>query len=398
MKISIFSDLHFGFAPNTPLEEDSFSNAEQAIRQSLDSDLIIICGDLFDNRFPRPDTLTKAIRILSIPQFEKCETRIVEKLGKDLARENKGIPVVALHGTHERLGREQYNAVQLLESAGLVYHLHKNGLVFEKNGVRVAVQGMSGVPERYASQILEDWSPKPVKGCFNILLLHQSIQPFVYSPLDPPSLSIDNLPEGFDLIVNGHIHSPRFEKIGSKKILLAGSTIVTQTKPEEQGDKGIHKILLPKGDVVFEPLKDARKFFYDEVEIKKDEIAREQIKKILDKYKGTYSKKPIVKLKIACERSLNIDKEMKEIIEQYSEIFIIKYSKEIISRETDEKIKILREAREMKMPIEDLGMKILEENLKQLNFDEKIDYSKLYEATLDGNKDLAKKILLEEEE
>ncbi|MBU5689116.1 MAG: DNA repair exonuclease [Candidatus Aenigmarchaeota archaeon] len=394
MKISIFSDLHFGYALNTSIENDSFDNSEQAIKQSLDSDLIIICGDLFDNRFPKPDTLTKAIKILSLPSSVESKTKLIESIGKDIKRENKGIPIVALHGTHERLSKDQYNAVQLLESAGLLYHLHKNGLIFENSGIKVAIQGMSGVPERYAAQILEDWSPKPVKGCYNILLLHQSIHPFIYSPLDPPSLNIDNLPEGFDLIVNGHIHSSKIENIGNKKILLTGSTIVTQTKPEEQYEKGIYKLILPEEKIVFEPLKNIRKFFYEEVKIKDDKTLREQIQDILKKYRDKYEKKPIVKFKIISSNLINIDKEMKDITEQYSNEFIIKYSKEIMSKQTDEKIKILRDARELKIPIEDLGMKILEENLKQLNFDKNIDFSKLYDFLSQGNIEMAKKILL----
>ncbi|MEM5799498.1 MAG: DNA repair exonuclease [Candidatus Aenigmatarchaeota archaeon] len=395
MKISIFSDLHFGYALNTPIENDSFDNAEQAIKQGLDSDLIIICGDLFDNRFPKPDTLTKAIRILSLPSFTQSKTKIIETINKDVKRENKGIPIVALHGTHERLSKDQYNAVQLLESAGLLYHLHKNGLIFENSGIKLSIQGMSGVPERFAAQILEDWSPKPIKGCYNILLLHQSIHPFVYSHLDPPSLNIDNLPEGFDLIINGHIHTPKIENIGNKKILLTGSTIVTQTKPEEQYDKGIYKLILPEKKLFFEPLINVRKFFYEEVNIKDDKTLRDQIQDILKKYKNKYEKKPIIKFKIISSSLINIDKEMKYITEQYSSDFIIKYSKEIISKETDDKIKILRDARELKIPIEDLGMKILEENLKQLNFDKDIDFSRLYDFLSQENIEMAKKILLD---
>ncbi len=397
MKISIFSDLHLGYALNTPLENDSFDNAEQAIKQSLDSDLIIICGDLFDHRFPKPDTIARAIKILSLPSFIECKTKLVKTINKEIdeRRQIKGIPIVALHGTHERLGKDQLNAVQVLESAGVLLHLHKNGVIFEKDGIKVAIQGMSGVPERYAGQVFEDWSPKPIEGCYNILLLHQSIHPFIYSPLEPPTLSIDSLPDGFDLIVNGHIHATKFEKIGSKKIILSGSTIVTQTKREEQGDKGVYKISLPDEKIVFEPLKDVRKFYFEEIEIKEGKIAKEQILDVLERYKGQYDKKPLIKLRIKYKKFINIDKEMKDITEQYSNDFIIKYSKEIISEEDKFKTKIIRDLRESKISIEDLGMKILENNLKELKFPIHIDFLKLYEAASDGNIDKVRKILLE---
>ncbi|MFH8080497.1 MAG: DNA repair exonuclease [Candidatus Aenigmatarchaeota archaeon] len=395
MKISIFSDLHLGFALNTPLENDSFEQARQAMEQSLDSDLIIVCGDIFDNRFPKPDILTRAVQIFSIPSTVKTETRLFESIKKNVVKQHEGIPVIALHGTHERVGREQYNAVQLLESAGLLYHLHKNGLIFEKNGIKVAIQGMSGVPERYASQILEEWSPQPKEGCYNILLLHQNIVPFIYSPAEPSTLTIDSLPEGFDLIINGHIHSSRFEKIGDKKIILAGSTIVTQAKKEEQAEKGIYKLLLPEEKVEFEPIKGQRKFIYEEIEIKEERSIGEQIKEVIEKHRGNYQKKPLFKIKLKYNRLLSVDKDMKNIIDEYSNEFIIKYSKELTGEFLEKKVQILREARESKISIEELGIKILEENIRKVGFDDKIDFLQLYSYMSGGDLEKAKKLILE---
>jgi DNA repair exonuclease SbcCD nuclease subunit len=391
MKIAIFSDLHLGFAPNTPLEQDSFDNAEQALKQSLDCDLIIICGDLFDEKFPKPDEINKALNIFSLAK-KGNGARIVQGINKEIHEEIKGIPIVALHGTHERWSGKP-NAVQVLESAGRLIHLHKNGVIFECDGMKVAVQGMSGVPERFAAQILEEWSPKPIEGCYNILLLHQNIHPFIYSPLETCTLSVDNLPEGFDLIINGHIHKNRIEKIGKKRILLPGSTIVTQLKEEEQGDKGIYKLFLPKDSLVFEPIKDARKFFFEEVEIKEGENFREKVTSVLDRYKGEYNKKPLIKLRIKCNKFVNIDKEMRSIIKSYDN-FIIKYSKEVLSDQLEERAHILREARERKFSIDEIGIRILEDNLKNNNFSKDIDFLKLFEYFSYGDLNSAKKLLL----
>jgi DNA repair exonuclease SbcCD nuclease subunit len=394
MKISIFSDLHFGFASNTPLEEDSFYNAEQALKQSLDCDLILICGDIFDEKFPKPDEVAKAIKIFSLAKNHKG-SKVIKGINKEVP-EIKGIPIIALHGTHERWSGH-INAVQLLESAGSLIHLHKNGLIVESGDVKVAIQGMSGVPERHAAEIMEMWSPKPIEGCYNILLLHQSIHPFIYSPIETPSLNLDNLPEGFDLIVDGHIHKKRLEKIGSKRILLTGSTIVTQLKEEEQDEKGVHKLFLPEDKIIFDPLQNVRKFFFEEIEIKNNESAREKIINTLNKYKGDYSKKPLIKLKIVCNKFLNIDKEMKSIVNEYDD-FIIKYSKEVLSEEPSEKVHILREARERKFSIVELGMKILEENLAENGFSKEINHSKLFDYAAEGRLDQAKKLLMGDED
>ena len=45
------------------------------------------------------------------------------------------------------------------------------------------------------------------------MMLHNSIIPYIYSPLEPPSMKIEDLPKGFDLYVLGHKLSKR-DKLG----------------------------------------------------------------------------------------------------------------------------------------------------------------------------------------
>ena len=52
MRIAVLSDFHFGYGYNTELEEDSFSNAEEALERASEADLIINAGDIFDTKFP----------------------------------------------------------------------------------------------------------------------------------------------------------------------------------------------------------------------------------------------------------------------------------------------------------------------------------------------------------
>ena len=65
LKISILSDLHLGYGWNTELEEDSFQNATEAVEKCLDSDLVLLAGDVFDRKIPRTGVLAKALKILS---------------------------------------------------------------------------------------------------------------------------------------------------------------------------------------------------------------------------------------------------------------------------------------------------------------------------------------------
>ena len=71
MKISVLSDLHFGYSRGTRLEKDSFQNAQEAISKCLDSDLILITGDIFHSRIPRTETWAEALKVLSKPLLTK---------------------------------------------------------------------------------------------------------------------------------------------------------------------------------------------------------------------------------------------------------------------------------------------------------------------------------------
>ena len=49
------------------------------------------------------------------------------------------------------------------------------------------------------------------------------------------SLSLADLPNGFDLIIDGHLHWTNEQKLEGKRFLLTGSTIFTQMKNLEDG-------------------------------------------------------------------------------------------------------------------------------------------------------------------
>lgn len=401
MLISILSDLHFGYGSKTRLEDDSFENAQETISKSLDSDLILIPGDIFHSRIPTTETWAKTLKTLSKPLLTKNNgIKLVKTIDKELdeisERSLSRIPVLALHGTHERRGKNQINVIQALEKTGFLIHLHCNGLIFQKGEQKVAIQGMSGVPERYAKQILDKWDPKPVEGCYNILILHQSIEPYVYSPLEPPSLNLTNLPLGFDLIVNGHVHTKDMTKIDNTQLLLTGSTIVTQMKKEEaEISKGFHQVEIGEETKInFIPLENNRKFFYKELELKSDLTIRDQIEATLDEtLKEEFKKKPIVKIKIFGKETGIIEKELREIEKKFSDKAIIYFQKELESEEMTKKIELLRNLRERKLSIEETGLQLLKKNLDELKFTSTFDYESLFRLLSIGESDKALDIL-----
>jgi len=395
MKISIISDIHFGHAWNSKLENDSFDNAREALKKSEDCDLILIIGDIFDSRIPNTEVWDKSLEVLSRPLLsEDREVKLVKLIGKNIkeisGRTLTGIPVVALHGTHERRGRDQTNAIQALEQAGFLIHLHCNGIVFEKDGEKIAVQGMSGVPERYAKNILDKWNPKPIKYCYNILMIHQSIDPYVYSPLDPPSLNMDNLPKEFDLIINGHIHNHDKTKIGNTDFIIPGSTIITQLKEDEiKVPRGFYKLQLPDKKIEFVELEKIRKIFYKEI-ILDDEVTKDKIESELEKIlKNKFNKKPLIKFKIVGKKTKLIDKDLKDLEKKYEKDCILKFQKKLESEEIEKKLDFLKKMREEKFSIEEMGLKILGENLTQLKFKEEFDPENLFKLLSDNQTERA---------
>jgi len=417
MKIAVLSDFHFGYGYNTELEDDSFTNAEEAMQQALDADVIIIAGDIFDSRYPKTPVWSKAIRVLVKPLTAESKgvnlISCTKKLKKISNRTLERLPVVALHGNHERRGRST-NTLEALENAGLLVHLHCDTIVFEKDGTRVAVHGMSWVPDRYALQTLNEWGPKPLPDCVNILLLHQSISPFLYSPLEKPSIDVQSLPVSFDLIIDGHLHNAGTESVNGVPLLFPGSTVITQfDKTEANGEKGFYEIDIEpnldtrssrRGEKIvsgkhtknikfsFKPIEGRRRFFFEEVRTAGG--LRANIERKLNAILARqFRKKPLIKLKIVGSESEYAEQDIKEIIRKYSQRAILRFVKELESPEITEKVEFLRNLRDQKLSAEEIGLNVLHKNLEELRFGSSFNVDTVFGLLVDGRVDDAFNIL-----
>lgn len=242
-RMGVLSDTHLGHDFGGPTSEDSFVQASEALDRLLAApvDLVLHAGDLFDAPVPKPDVLGRALRILSRAALahRPGRVRLLEAVGKD--RDDiiegialAGVPVVAIHGTHERRPRGLLNPVQLLERAGLLVALHCQSVLLEVGGERVGVHGMGGVPEPRARDVLASWAPRPFAGAVNVLLIHQNLAPDLYTGEDT-GLERADLPPGFDLVVAGHIHWDVQSTLPQGGRLLApGSTLLTQLRSNER--------------------------------------------------------------------------------------------------------------------------------------------------------------------
>ncbi len=353
MLISIISDLHLGCGKGTETEEDSFEALAEAIEKSKDADLILIAGDIFDSRVPDTETIVRCMELLLEPHMKEDIVKLVDGINgkkvEDISPSSyTGIPVVSIHGTHERRAKELLNPVQALEKAGFIIYLHCNGIVFEKNGERVCVHGMSTVPDQYAADVLEQWSPKPAENCFNIFLFHQSIEGLVQAE---HLLPMKKLPKGFDLYVLGHIHEPALQNYNGKPVIVTGSAIHTQIRKESAKPLGFWKFDTKNPKPEFVPYETQRKVYIFE------NLPQEKLEEEMDNLlKTKHAKKPIVKI----------------VSDKLSPDFGIKYENKVLlhlqkgaGREEVKGIVL----EEHKLSVQEMGRKLLDENLKKAGID-----------------------------
>ncbi len=348
MKIGIIADTHFGYLR---FEEDSFNQAEYALMDaSKKSDIIIIAGDVFDSKIPKMETFERVISIL----------KKIEK------------PVIAIHGNHERRGRGMINALKILESAGLLTYLHNESKIFEINSKKINIIGLGNVPSDYIKISLEmliNKIPK-IDGMDNVLILHQTINELSIGNYELSIEDINAVP--YDLVINGHIHK-KYQKQGSK-LIIPGSTVITQLKEDETEKRGYFIFDTDKKSAEFEEIK-SREFKLIKIIFNGEKIAQaeEKINQKIEEHCPDKITKIIISGKLKeglTGRELNIKKQENLFIEN-----------NINSKTLKEKIELIRKAGTKKILLFDDAMrKIREETAGKISFDSDEFFQKLIEG------------------
>ncbi|MBI4399377.1 hypothetical protein HY570_01385, partial [Candidatus Micrarchaeota archaeon] len=276
------------------------------------------------------------------------------------------IPVIAIHGTHERRTKDLINPVQIFELAGFFINVHNSKAVFEKDGDRVAVQAIGGVPEDYAINVFKSSNIKPVESAFNIFMLHQTLKDFI--PADIDCLSIEDLPKGFDLYVCGHLHAKRISE--EKKILIPGSTVITQLREGEDGEKGfwLYDTQTRKAEYVPIPV---RPFFFREIELNGANLGdiEKSCKETIESILKNSQIKPILKIKLKgtlAKGLLSGNLDLTSLVREYDPKLFLEIDKDFETN-TSERVESIRSFREKKASIKDLGLDILKKRLKESN-------------------------------
>ncbi len=378
MRIALISDVHLGYGSGTELFSDPFEAFGEALEKSLGCDIILIGGDLFDSRSPSTEILTRGMELLIKPLVSEDGAGLVRGIGKNVDEltpiHQQGIPVVAIHGTHERRVRGLINPIQALEKAGFLIHLHCNGMVLEKDGESVCIQGMSGVPEQFSAAVLDRWSPRPVKGCFNVLMFHQSVSPFMYAN---HLLPVEKVPRGFDLYVLGHMHESKKAEYSGSPLIIPGSLVVTQLTREAVVPRGFWVMDTRTGDAAFIPLDTQRRFYHMEHEGTREELETE-VEKLLS---HSHAKKPLIRIK-------GKDMDTQALNSRFGERSVLS-----LRQPVEEEVKPdAAGMEEHTMSVKELGTKLLRKNLQSAELEGET-FEGLFELLVDGKPEQALRLL-----
>lgn len=400
MKVGIFSDTHLGFDKKGERNSESFDNLSQAIQLCLDEqvDFILLPGDVFDEPVPSHSSLFNAIKCFSLAKKGASNvTLVLEKNNDSKVLNYFGIPILTIHGNHEYRGKEFRTALDVLDLAGSLVYFHAGKIVVEKENERVCVFGLGAVPEKRALEVLQHWNPVPEKNACNIMITHQGFKDFM--AIDDEmiaSLSLEDLPKGFNLIVNGHLHWSNKQQLGETTFLLAGSTISTSIKKlESEKQKGVHFYDTESKALTFTPFPMQRKMFYHKIVF--DHADAEQVlakcNELLNlDLNETHELKPLIRLNLKGTLKTGLsssDVDLNAFCEKASEEAILSLSKNFLNVSFKKRISDLREAQKSRLSVASMGFELLEKNLKETDFGDKISAKTLFDLLSEDELDKA---------
>jgi DNA repair exonuclease SbcCD nuclease subunit len=365
VRIGIASDFHLGFGSGKR-KNDAVVQAKRAMRELLrqDVDAIVLAGDIFNSPVPRPEALRDAVQVLHMA-FGKAGPQVTG-VGRD-SPEMRGLPVIAVHGNHDRRVRGDVNPTRLMDLMGYLVYLHNDGVLVNGTGFF----GVGSVPESYSRKVFRDLQVKPF-GDPSFFIFHQDLVPYIPNA----SLKISDLPRGFSYYINGHIHAPKLHK----NLLVVGSTVVTQMKPDETEkfvwiwDNGFERHQI-----------DARPLHYFEVDAAErspSEVLTEIDEALQKIIKGEYGEEPMVRIRVLGKLAAGF--KPGDLIFHNDYNLIVHFNKRLEGS-------ALASADMEELDVDELTIKTLEDVLKGRGL--KLDASRLYTYLLRGDETEVWKLL-----
>lgn len=381
MKLAIIADLHIGYPR---FSEDAYIQANEALETASGlADAVLIAGDIFDSRAPKPEAMAQAINLFRELSKKHWHARVETFNSNSLHNKhnNTDVPVIAISGTHERLAEGKDNALNLLGLAGLLVDTSEATTIIKKDDERVAIFGFGGVSEERVKTMMQTLAPSPVEGAFNVFMFHQSVRELL--PFGEDVITLDELPKGFDLYVNGHIHSTYVGQAHGKPFLIPGSTVITQLKEAEQESKGF---------ILFDTEKKSHEFIHINsrvfklIKIHADNSTPTEIEQAcylkVEEALTSRATKPIIRLMVEGTIAPGHSKSelmLTRLPASYSaRAFVEVDTSRLLQPELEKDIEQLREGKIGEMSIKELGAVLLNSKLNELGADRSIDYSMLF--------------------
>lgn len=364
MIIGILSDTHLGYPR---FYEDSFKQFDEAFRAACDSsDLVILPGDIFDTRVPRFEVLARAMHLFEYGKSTDWASKGIEGTKGEL-------PVVAIHGTHDRRSKEMINPVQLLERSGFITNASEGVVIFDKAEAggkiqKVAIHGFGGTPEDEVHEALKVRELKPIPGAYNILVLHQTITDVI--PV-AEGIRLEDLPPGFDLYLCGHIHKRVVMKRDGKFLLIPGSTVITQLKKEEEEPRAWARLDTSNNEIKFMEIS-SRPFHYVEMEFDRADAAEiiDRCRNAIEKELSHGEEMPIIRVQLKGNVKEGLKREnidLSSLNEMYRERCYIQIDNELDAQGLKDRMESLRKMYEQKMSVREIGMQLLKQKLETKN-------------------------------
>ena len=228
---------------------------------------------------------------------------------------------------------------------------------------------------------LSEMSPKPTQGTFSIFMFHQSLYEML--PYNEHFMKYSDLPAGFDLYVSGHMHSRQEAEVHGKKLLMPGSTVLTQMKGDEQGSKGF--IIFDTNDGTHKFVQINSRPYTSRAIAANDAKPRELVEMCeaeISKALASGKEKPILRLKVSGTLAKGFEKadlQVHALLMRYSgKAYLTIDTSQLSSPGTDLMIDGIRDGKIDDIPIKELGMLTLSAKLKESGVDKSVNYTELF--------------------
>ncbi len=203
-------------------------------------------------------------------------------------------------------------------------------------------------------------------------------------PFSKDFIKFEELPKGFDLYIDGHIHNKVEGKVHGKPFLIPGSTVLTQLKESELEKKGFFVFDTEKLSYSFHEI-NSRSFHLIKVDVTgrtPNEIIEEADKKInntLEQYKESV---PIIRVVLsgnAPESFRQSDFDIRALIKKYENKVLLDISKDIDDSGVKLEIDGLRSGSIENLSIKDYGLSIFLEKLASKGYNLRVKSSELFD-------------------